>query len=81
MTATLICDAVDMAIRLRRPQPGLIVHGDRSQYASERFRRRIQRIRANQSMSRKGDCRDNAVAERFCATTSSLDLQLPTIHN
>jgi putative transposase len=69
MTAELVCDALDAAVRLRRPKPGLIFHSDRgSQYASRAFRRRLWRHQMRQSMSRKGDCWDNAVAESFFAT-------------
>jgi len=69
MTASLICDAIDAAVRLRRPGEGLVFHSDRgSQYASKVFRRRLWRYRMRQSMSRKGNCWDNAVAESFFAT-------------
>ena len=69
MKAGLVCDAFDMAIRNRKPPPGLIFHSDRgSQYASAKFRRRLARVGALASMSRKGDCWDNAVAESFFAT-------------
>jgi putative transposase len=69
MTAALVCKALDSAVRLRRPKPGLIFHSDRgSQYASHAFRRRLWRYGMRQSMSRKGDCWDNAVAESFFAT-------------
>jgi len=69
MTASLICDAIDAAVRLRRPGEGLVFHSDRgSQYASKVFRRRLWRNRMRQSMSRKGNCWDNAVAESFFAT-------------
>jgi transposase InsO family protein len=69
MTASLVCNALSAAVRLRRPKPGLIFHSDRgSQYASHAFRRRLWRHRMHQSMSRKGDCWDNAVAESFFAT-------------
>jgi transposase InsO family protein len=69
MTAGLVCDALDDAVRTRRPQPGLVFHSDRgSQYASRAFRRRLWRYRMRQSMSRKGNCWDNAVAESFFAT-------------
>jgi putative transposase len=69
MTASLVCTALDKAARLRRPAPGLIFHTDRgSQYASHAFRRRLWRHQMRQSMSRRGDCWDNAVAESFFAT-------------
>ncbi len=69
MTASLVCDALDDAARLRRPKTGLVFHSDRgSQYASHAFRRRLWRYRMRQSMSRRGNCWDNAVAESFFAT-------------
>ena len=46
-----------------------IIHSDRgSQYASEPFRKEIQKYGCKQSMSRKGNCWDNAVAESFFGT-------------
>jgi transposase InsO family protein len=69
MTADLVCEALDAAVRLRRPRRGLVFHSDRgSQYASAAFRRRLWRYGMRQSMSRKGNCWDNAVAESFFAT-------------
>lgn len=69
MTASIVCDAFDMAVRNRKPPPGFVFHSDRgSQYASKKFRRRLARYGALASMSRKGDCWDNAVAESFFAT-------------
>jgi putative transposase len=69
MKASLVCEALDAAVRLRQPAPGLLFHSDRgSQYASNAFRRRLWRYRMRQSMSRKGNCWDNAVAESFFAT-------------
>ena len=69
MTADLVCEALDAAVSARRPPPGLLFHSDRgSQYASKIFRRRLFRYRMKQSMSRKGNCWDNAVAESFFAT-------------
>ena len=69
MTASLVCDALDDAARVRRPPPNLVFHSDRgSQYASHAFRRRLWRYRMRQSMSRRGNCWDNAVAESFFAT-------------
>ena len=69
MTASLVCNALDAAVQLRQPKPELTFHSDRgSQYASHAFRRRLWRHGMRQSMSRKGDCWDNAVAESFFAT-------------
>lgn len=66
MTSRLVCDALQMAVWQRRPKPGLIVHSDRgSQYASRSYRRLMKAHGFEGSMSRKGDCWDNAVAESF----------------
>jgi transposase InsO family protein len=66
MPAKLVCDALNMAIAQRRPGPGLIVHSDRgSQYASESYQKLLSTHGFVCSMSRKGNCWDNAVAERF----------------
>jgi transposase InsO family protein len=57
------------AVRQRGPVPGLIVHSDRGvQYCCEGFREAMRDHDVRQSMSRKGDCWDNAVAESFFAT-------------
>lgn len=56
--------ALEKAIQARRPPAGLTFHSDRgSQYASKAVRRVLQREKMMQSMARKGDCWDNAVAE------------------
>ncbi len=66
MTAQLVCDALTMAIWLRRPKKGLIHHSDRgSQYASNFFRKLLKDNEFIGSMSRKGDCWDNSVVESF----------------
>jgi len=66
MPAQLVCDALNMAISQRQPAPGLIVHSDRgSQYASALYQDMLARHSFVCSMSRKGNCWDNAVAERF----------------
>ena len=58
--------ALNQAIALRDPGAGLIVHSDRgSQYASLAFRRRLDQCQFLQSMSRKGNCYDNAPMESF----------------
>lgn len=66
MKAQLVCDALTMAIWQRRPVAGLIHHSDRgSQYASKAFRKLLKAHGIKGSMSRRGDCWDNAVVESF----------------
>ena len=66
MPAELACTALQMAIALRQPGRGLIVHTDRgSQYASQAHRDLLAHHGLVASMSRKGNCWDNAVMERF----------------
>ena len=66
MPAELVCSAMQLAIAQRQPPPGLIAHSDRgSQYASASYRALLARNDMQQSMSRKGNCWDNAVMERF----------------
>ncbi len=66
MQAELVCDALQMALWRRKPAAGLIVHSDRgSQYASKAYRRLLKAHGGIGSMSRKGNCWDNAVAESF----------------
>jgi putative transposase len=66
MKAHLVCDALKMAIWQRKPPKGLIVHSDRgSQYASDEYRCLLELHSYQGSMSRKGNCWDNAVAESF----------------
>ena len=66
MPAQLVCTALRMAISSRQPQPGLIVHSDRGcQYASAEHAMLLNAHGLVASMSRKGNCWDNAVMERF----------------
>jgi len=66
MPAELVCAALQMALDLRQPAPGLIIHSDRgSQYASQQHQQLLARYGLIPSMSRKGNCWDNAVIERF----------------
>jgi len=61
--------ALGNALRDRNPEPGLVHHSDRgSPYASSDYRRALAKRGIIASMSRKGDCWDNAVAESFFAT-------------
>jgi transposase InsO family protein len=69
MRTSLVNDAMQMAIWQRKPPKGLIWHTDRgSQYASKEHRALLKTHKIQQSMSRKGDCWDNAVAESFFHT-------------
>jgi transposase InsO family protein len=66
MTTDLVKDALTMAVWRRKPKPGLIHHTDRgSQYAGKVYQRELKKYGMICSMSRKGDCWDNAVVERF----------------
>jgi transposase InsO family protein len=61
--------ALDMAIARRRPAPGLVHHSDRgAQFAAHEYRKRLTQHGMLCSMSRKGDCWDNAPMESFFAT-------------
>jgi len=69
LSRELALDALDMALRSRRPSSGLLHHSDRgSQYASADYQTALAERGIVCSMSRKGDCWDNAVAESFFAT-------------
>lgn len=69
MEVELVLSALRMAREARRPAPGLIHHSDRgSQYASGDYRAELTAHGMVASMSAKGDCYDNAVAESFFST-------------
>jgi len=71
LTAKYVCMALAMAVLNRPPRAGLIFHSDRGvQYCSEEFRQKLFLLcpTARQSMSRKGNCWDNACAESFFKT-------------
>jgi putative transposase len=62
----LVMDALNMAILQSRPAPGLIHHTDQGrQYSSTAYVEMLKRNEMIQSMSRRGNCYDNAVAESF----------------
>ena len=66
MRTELVTDALQMALRRRQPGRGLILHSDRgSQFAAREFRRLLDAAGVVPSMSRRGDCWDNAVIESF----------------
>jgi len=69
MKTHLLLEALSMAIKGRKPKAGLIHHSDRGvQYASDLFQEALQKAGMRCSMSRKGNCWDNAVAESFFST-------------
>lgn len=66
VTADIVTDALTMAWFRRKPEPGLIHHSDRgSQYASHVFQDKLKEYGMICSMSRKGNCWDNAPTESF----------------
>ena len=69
MKADLVCDALKSAYWRRKPAAGLLMHTDRgSQYASDSHRRLLCDYEMVQSMSRRGNCWDNAAMESFFKT-------------
>jgi len=68
MTTELILEAFNMAVARRKVMPGLILHSDRGvQYRSGEYKQALQEEKIIPSMSRKGNCWDNAVMESFFA--------------
>ncbi|WP_267913239.1 DDE-type integrase/transposase/recombinase, partial [Noviherbaspirillum pedocola] len=69
MTRHLVMQALFRAVSLRRPAPGLIQHTDRgSQYCSHEYRALVAQFGMRASMSRRGNCYDNAPIESFWGT-------------
>lgn len=69
LRAELVLDALGMAVTRRRPEAGVIHHSDRgSQYTSLGFGKTLAEAGVVQSVGRRGDAFDNAVAESFFAT-------------
>lgn len=65
----LVIDALQMALTARQPSPGLLHHSDRgSQYASQGYQALLTQAQMVGSMSRKGNCYDNAPLESFFGT-------------
>jgi transposase InsO family protein len=72
MKKQLCLDALAMAYWRRKPGSGLLHHSDRgSQYACDDYRKRVDQYKMIASMSRKGDCWDNAPTERFFRSLKS----------
>ena len=66
ITTDLIGMALQKAVVKRKPNPGLLLHSDRGvQYTSEQYRLMTAKYGIKQSMSRRGNCWDNSVAESF----------------
>src|SRR6266550_8310590 len=78
----LALDALRMALRQRRPRAGLLHHSDRGvQYAGTAYRALLAAQGIASSMSRRGDCWDNAVVESFFATLEHellVDVEFPS---
>lgn len=82
MRTKLVNDALLMAIWKRKPAKGLLWHTDRgSQYASESHRDLLNQYGIRQSMSRKGNCWDNAVSESFFHTLKTELIHHQTFRN
>jgi putative transposase len=78
LSRALALEALRRAVELRRPPPGLIHHTDRGcQYASADYRKALDEAGMRCSMSRRGNCLDNAMAESFFAT---LEHELLRLH-
>lgn len=72
MRESLVTDALQMAVGRRQPQVGLLHHSDRGvQYASNGYQKALKTLNITVSMSRKGNCWDNAVMERFWGSLKS----------
>jgi len=73
----LVMDALDMAVESRQPRPGLIHHSDQGcQYTSSAYQILLKAHDMVPSMSRKGNCYDNAVVESFFS-----NLKNELVHN
>lgn len=69
ITHDLVLSALEQAVKQRRPPSGLLHHSDRgSQYTCEDYQTELSHQGLQTSMSRKGDCYDNAVVESFFST-------------
>jgi len=69
LTKELIINAFEQAVRRRKLSPGMLFHSDRgSQFACTEFQTLLAKHNIIQSMSRAGDCYDNAITETFFGT-------------
>lgn len=77
----LTLDALAMAVRQRRLRPGLVHHSDQgAQYSCLAYQRQLTTLGLTPSMSRKGNCYDNAVAESFFSTLKNELVHHQTYH-
>jgi transposase InsO family protein len=77
----LTLEALSMAVRQRRVRPGLIHHSDQgAQYSCLAYQRQLATVGIVPSMSRKGNCYDNAVAESFFSTLKNELVHHQTFH-
>ena len=82
MTDDLVQNALNQAVIRKKPSAGLIHHSDRgSQYASDDYQELLKKNKMIPSMSRKGDCWDNAVAESFIHTLKVEKVPSPKVQN
>ena len=72
MTQSLVMQALIRAVANKRPAKGLVLHSDRSsQYCAHDYQKRLTQFGMTVSMSRKGDCWDNAPMESFWGTLNN----------
>jgi len=65
-TQALVSEALEMAVQMRKAKPGLLLHSDQgAQYTSYKYLEQAKSYGFVVSMSRRGECQDNAVAESF----------------
>ena len=82
MSKNLVLDALEMAYRRQSPGRGLVFHSDRgSQYASHEYQKRLWRYGMIGSMSRKGNCWDNAPMESFFHTLKTEHVFFEEFHS
>ena len=82
LEATLVLEALHMALRRRHPQPGLVHHSDRGvQYASHDYTQVLEQHGIRSSMSRRGNVYDNSLAESFIKTLKYEEVYCTEYHN
>jgi putative transposase len=82
MSSRLVVDALEMAVSRRLPGEGLVAHSDRgSQYASDHYQRLLEQHGITCSMSRRGDCWDNAPRESFFASLKTDTTKTICLHS